>query len=156
MLYLFTTGYGYSKKRCESIINWFYETQLNNKNIEIDVLHRGLKREGAYGWCGVYGKTNKPTEFLIEIQSNLDPTSYSTTLLHEMQHVKQFVCEDLKIKSGKRYYKGICVDELPYEDQEHEQEAHALEESLYEGYLTSLRKPCRLSFVTDEGLTVSN
>lgn len=138
MLYLNCFGYGYSKKRCKDIINWFYDKHLNKHNIEIDVLHRGLIREGVYGWCDVYGKTNKPKEFLIEIQSRLDLETYSTTLLHELQHVKQFVCQDLKIKSRKRYYKGICVDDLPYENQEHEREAHAMEQRLYLEYLTTL------------------
>ena len=139
-IWLSMNGYGYSKRRCKSIIKWFCDNHLKNHEIEIDVLHRGLISEGAYGWCDVVGKN----QFLIEVHSRLSPEEYSTTLLHELQHVKQFVRKDLKIKSGKRYYKGVCIEDIPYEEQEHEQEAHEAEKTLFEGYLTSLQNPARL------------
>jgi len=135
MLYLETTGYGYSKKLCENVVCWFISKYLPRHKLEIEVLHRGLKREGAWGFCDVAGETYKPRSFLIEMDTHLDKKTYVTVLIHEMYHVLQFVKGELKLKSSKRYFKGECVEDLEYLEQPHEIQAHYYERILYYQYL---------------------
>jgi hypothetical protein len=135
MLYLETTGYGYSKKLCENVVCWFISKYLPRHKLEIEVLHRGLKREGAWGFCDVAGETYKPRSFLIEMDTHLDKKTYVTVLIHEMYHVLQFVKGELKLKSSKRYFKGECVEDLEYLEQPHEIFAHYYEGILYQSYL---------------------
>ena len=135
MFYLETLGYGYSKKLCKSVVNWFVSEYLSRYKLDITVLHRGLKREGAYGYCDVSGSTYKPREFLIELDTNMEKSLYIQTLLHELYHVLQFVKEELKLKSSKRYFRGECVEELEYKEQPHEIFARFNERILYSKYL---------------------
>ena len=136
MLKLYFSGYGYSKKLCNSIVDWFILKYAPRHHITIEVLHRGLRRDCVMGWCDVTGRTYKPREFLIEMQSDLSREDYITTLLHELYHVYQFVSGDLKFKSSKKYYKGVCEDDLEYEEREHEREASQKEMELYEEFIT--------------------
>lgn len=46
--------------------------------------------------------------------------------------------KNLKIKSCRKYYKGIDVEEMDYEDQPHEIRAYEAEEELYNEYITFL------------------
>lgn len=137
MLYLETIGYGYSKKLCESVVNWFISKYLPRHKLDITVLHRGLKREGAYGYCDVSGLTYKPREFLIELDTHMEKNLYIQTLLHELYHVLQFVKGELKLKSSKRYFRGECVEELEYREQPHEIFARWYENILYNQYISS-------------------
>jgi hypothetical protein len=137
MLYLSTSGYNYSKKRCEKIVDWFVSKYLSRYKIEIEVLHRGLLREGVYGWCTVQDCDWKPRCFLIELHNFLSVEDYTKTLLHELQHVLQHVRGDLKDKGQKRLWKGIDCSDLDYDEMPWEQEAHKLEEILYHEYLTN-------------------
>ena len=136
MLYLETTGYGYSKRLCEDVVCWFIAKYLPRHKLEIEVLHRGLKREGALGYCDVAGETYKPRNFLIELDTYLDKKTYATVLLHELIHLQQWVNEELKLKSSKRYFKGECVEDLEYLEQPHEISARWNERILYQKYLT--------------------
>ena len=45
---------------------------------------------------------------------------------------------DLKIKSSRKYYKGIDVEDMDYEEQPHEAHAYQKEQELYEDYIKSL------------------
>jgi protein involved in sex pheromone biosynthesis len=135
MLTLYTEGYGYSKRLCEDVVSWFIAKYLPRHKLEIEVLHRGLKREGALGFCDVAGETYKPRNFLIEMDTHLDKKTYVTVLIHEMYHVLQFVKGELKLKSSKRYFKGECVEDLEYLEQPHEIQAHYYERILYYQYL---------------------
>jgi hypothetical protein len=136
MLTLYTEGYGYSKKLCEDVINWFIEKYLPRHKLEIEVLHRGMKRESAYGYCDVAGRHYNPREFLIELDTHMDKETYTKTLLHELYHVLQFCKGELKLKSSKRYYKGECMEDLEYYEQPHEIAARWNECILYQKYLT--------------------
>jgi hypothetical protein len=135
MLFLETTGYGYSKRLCKDVVTWFVSKYLSRYKLEIEVLHRGLKREHALGWCDVTGETYKPREFLIELDTYLDKETYAIVLLHELYHLKDFCLGNLKIKSCKRYYKGKCVEDLEYLHQPHEIAARWNERILYQEYL---------------------
>jgi hypothetical protein len=44
------TGYGTRKRRCESVVEWFLTKYLSRHHIYVEVLHRGLRREQAYGY----------------------------------------------------------------------------------------------------------
>ena len=138
VLSLYTEGYGYSKKLCEDVVNWFVSKYLPKHKLEIEVLHRGLKREQALGFCDVSGRHYNPREFLIEMDTHLDKETYTKTLIHEMIHVLQFCKGELKLKSSKRYYKGECMEDLGYWDQPHELSARRNEYILYQEYLTTL------------------
>ena len=138
MLYLETTGYGFSKKLCEDVVCWFVSKHLPRHKLEIEVLHRGMKREGAYGWASVTDCDWKPRSFFIEIQSGLKYEDYLTVILHELQHCLQHVRGDLKDKRGIRCWKGIDCSGLDYENSPWELEAYQRERELYEEYLEYL------------------
>ena len=138
MLTLYTEGYGFSKRLCEDVVFWFVSKYLPRHKLEIEVLHRGMKRENAYGYCDVAGETYKPRSFFIELDTHMDKETYITVLLHELYHILQFVSGELKLKSSKRYYKGECMENLEYYEQPHEISARWNERILYQEYLTDL------------------
>jgi hypothetical protein len=135
MLTLYTEGYGFSKRLCEDVVCWFVSKYLPRYKLEIEVLHRGMKREGFLGLCDVAGETARPRSFLIELDTYMDKKTYTTILLHELYHLKDFCLGNLKIKSSKRYYKGECIEDLEYWSQPSEIEAHKMEIILYQEYL---------------------
>jgi len=135
MLFLDTTGYGYSKRLCEDVVCWFVSKYLPRYKLEIEVLHRGLKREGVVGWCDVAGETYNPREFLIELDTHMDKKTYVRVLLHELYHLQQWVKGELKLKASKKYFKGECMDDLQYWQQSHEIFAYWNEKILYQEYL---------------------
>jgi len=102
------------------------------------VLHRGLLREGVYGFCSVQDCDWRPRSFLIEIHNQLSVEDYTKTLLHELQHILQHIRGDLRDKRGIRCWKGIDCSELDYSEQPWELEAHSMELVLYQEYLTHL------------------
>ena len=136
MIFLETTGYGYSKRLCKDVVCWFVSKHLPRHKLDITVLHRGMKREGAYGYCDVAGRHYNPREFLIELDTHMDKETYTKTLIHELYHVLQFCKGELKLKSSKRYYKGECMEDLEYYEQPHEISARWNERILYQQYLT--------------------
>ena len=137
MLSLYTSGCKYSRRRCESIVKWFCTQYLKKYKIEVEVLHRGLLREGVFGWCSVTDCDWRPRSFLIEIHNQLSVEDYTQTLLHELYHILQHVHGDLRDKRGIRCWKGIDCSELDYSEQPWEQEAHSKEQELYQEYLTN-------------------
>lgn len=138
MLTLYTEGYGFSKRLCEDVVCWFVSKHLPRHKLEIEVLHRGMKRENAYGFCDVAGRHYNPREFLIELDTHLDKETYITVLLHELYHILQFVSGELKLKSSKRYYKGECMEDLEYYEQPHEISARWNERVLYGEYMKTI------------------
>ena len=106
--------------------------------IDIYVNHRGLLREGVFGWCTVLDSDSRPREFEIEIHNRLDNEKYTKTLLHELWHVFQHVKGHLRDKRGKRLWRGIDHTETDYSDQPWEVEALKMEDVLYK-HLTDSR-----------------
>jgi hypothetical protein len=135
MIYLSTTGYGYSKRLCEDVVCWFVSKYVSRYKLDIEVLHRGMKREGAWGWATVTDCDWRPRSFLIEIQSGLKKQDYIITILHEMQHILQHIRGDLRDKRGIRCWKGIDCSGLDYADSPWEIEAHSMESILLQEYL---------------------
>ena len=138
MYYLDITGYGARKRRVEDTVSWFLNKYLPRHHITVEVLHRGLRREGVYGWCSVTDCDWRPRSFLIEIHNRLSEEDYIKTLLHEMQHILQHIRGDLRDKRGIRCWKGIDCSGLDYDEMPWEQEAHQREQELYEEYLNYL------------------
>ena len=128
MFYYEINGYGAHKKLCEDILIWFITKFYPRHKIDITVSHRGMKREGAYGYCDIMGGERHPRTFLIELQSNMDKRLYALTLLHELIHVKHWIDGTMRLNRGNRIYRGINVEEMDYSDQPHEVEAHENEE----------------------------
>ena len=132
---IYTSGYGYSKKLCEDITSWFLNEFYPRHKISVDIVHRGLKRENALGYCDVEGDSYRPRHFLIELQSNMCKESYIKTLLHELTHLAQWVDGSLRFRHGKMCYCQEPVENYDYEDQPPEIEARESEEILYDLYL---------------------
>lgn len=135
MLLLEYSGSKYSKRRCESIVNWFVEKYLPRHKLEIVVHHRGLIRERVLGWCTVMDCDWRPRSFEIELHNRMSVDNYTSTLLHELWHVYQHVKGDLKDKGSNRYWKGIDHSDTDYSDQPWEVEAREMERKLLHSYL---------------------
>lgn len=140
MLFLETSGYNYSRRRCESVVEWFIGKYLPRHKLEITVHHRGLLREGLHGQVWVNDCDYKPRSFSIEMHNFLSTEDYIKILLHELQHVLQHVRGDLRDKGTKRLWCGIDCTELDYDDMPWEKEARLMEKILYKEYLTEVPK----------------
>lgn len=136
MIYLDIRGFGARKKLCNDVIEYFFEKYLPRHKLGITVQHRGLAREGVYGWCNIEGDTYRPREFLIEIHNRMSKELYIKTLMHECTHILQHVRGDLKERAGKQIWKGLDYSTIDYENQPWEIEANENEEKLYYEYLT--------------------
>lgn len=132
---IFCSGYGYSKKLCEDITSWFLNEFFPRHKINIEIVHRGLKRENVLGYCDVIENVYYPRNFLIELQTHLPKELYIKTLLHELHHLRQWVNGSLKFNTGKMCYCNEPVENYNYEDQPHEIDAHEQEEILYQLYI---------------------
>jgi hypothetical protein len=129
------SGYGYRKRICEDVASWFLSKFLPRHKIYVEIVHRGLKREGACGYCDVLGETYRPREFIIELDTHMDEELYIKTLLHELTHLKQWVVGSLRQKRGKMYYGKECVEDYEYWYQPHEIFARREEILLYQEYI---------------------
>lgn len=133
---IFTSGYGFRKHICQDVTTWFLNKFLPRHKINIEILHRGLKNEGVYGWCTVQDCDWRPRNFLIEIQCNLSEKYYIQTLLHELYHCYQHVKGDLRDVRGIRCWKGIKWNDDDYDKMPWEIEAWKQEKILYQEYLS--------------------
>jgi hypothetical protein len=138
MIYLDISGHNPRKRVLQDVLTWFIQKYLPRHHLEIEVLHRGLLREGAYGYCSVQDCDWRPRSFLIEIHNRLSTEDYIKVILHELQHLLQHIRGDLRDKRGIRCWKGIDCSGLDYEEMPWEQEAHQREQELYEEYLRHL------------------
>ncbi len=136
MSYFIHSGYGYSKRRCEDVTTWFLNKYFPRHKIVIDIIHRGLKREGANGYCDIVGEYHqRPREFQIELDTYMGEELYIKTLLHELAHMMQWVNGTLRVRYGKLCYSKEPVEKYEYWYQPHEIEAREQEETLYLEYL---------------------
>ena len=138
MYQLAISGYGYRKRVCEDVVDWFITKFLPRHKLHIGIEHRGLIREDALGFCDIdsdYGDINRPRDFSIDLQSHLPQELYIITLLHELVHLRQWVRGQLKYRSGRLLFNTQRVSEIPYHNQPHEIEAYALEYRLYLDYM---------------------
>ena len=133
---IYHSGYGYSKKLCEDVTSWFLNNFFPRHKIDVEIVHRGLKRECVNGYCDVVGETYRPRHFLIELDTYMDEELYIKTLLHELTHLAQWVKGSLRQRYGKLCYSKEPVEKYEYWYQPHEVEAREEEERLFEWYLT--------------------
>jgi hypothetical protein len=143
MSYVQISGYGYSKRLCEDVTTWFLNRFLPRHKIEVEILHRGLRREQVYGYCDYVGESRRPREFLIELNTHMDEELYIKTLLHELVHLRQWVVGSLRFRYGKLCYSKEPVEKYDYWHQPHEIEAREQEETLYIEYLSE-KNGCEL------------
>ena len=132
MSYVCHSGYGYSKKLCEDVTSWFLNKYYPRHKIDVDIVHRGLRRENVLGYCDVIGRSYRPRHFLIELQTNMCKELYIKTLFHELTHLAQWVDGSLRFTHGKMCYCQEPVENYDYEDQPHEIEARENEQILYD------------------------
>ena len=132
---IFHSGYGYSKLLCEDVTTWFLNKFFPRHQINVDIIHRGLKRERVYGYCDVVGEFYRPRHFAIELQTHMEEELYIKTLLHELVHLRQWVVGSLRVRYGKMCYGKEPVENYEYWYQPHEIEAREQEETLYLEYL---------------------
>ena len=138
MHFLTFSGYNYSKKRCERIVNWFVDKHLSNYKLIINVDHKGLLHEGVFGLVWAADCDYRPRDFEIELHNRMNPENYTKTLLHELWHVRQHVKGQLKDKYKKRLWKGVDHSKTDFEDQPWEKDANTMEEILYREYISYL------------------
>jgi len=136
MSYIIANGYGYSKVLCEDVTSWFLNKFFSRHKITVEIVHRGLKREGVNGYCDVVGESYRPRHFLIELDTHMNRDLYIKTLLHELTHLAQWIRGSLRSRYGKLCYSKVPVENWEYWYQPHEIEAREEEERLYEMYLT--------------------
>lgn len=135
MSYITHSGYGYRKRTCEDVTAWFLNRFFPRHMIHVEILHRGLKREGANGYCDIVGEQYRPRHFLIELDTYMNQELYVKTLLHELTHLRQWVVGSLRIRYGKLCYSKEPVENYEYWYQPHEVESREQEETLYLEYL---------------------
>ena len=135
MSYITTSGYGYRKRICQDVTSWFLNKFLPRHKIEVEILHRGLAREGVYGYCDYVGESRRPRQFLIELHTHMEEELYIKTLLHELTHLRQWIVGSLRVRYGKMCYCKEPVENHDYWLQGHEVEAREQEETLYLEYL---------------------
>lgn len=133
--YIQISGYGYRKQLCEDVTTWFLNKFFPRHKLYIEIIHCGLKKQQALGFCDVLGSTYRPRDFIIELQAHMTEEQYIQTLLHELTHLRQWVIGSLKSKRGKMYYGSENVEDYEYWYQPHEVEAREQEETLYFEYL---------------------
>ena len=141
---IYTSGYGYSKKLCEDVTSWFLNKYYPRHKIDVDIVHRGLRRDSVLGYCDVIGRSYRPRHFLIELQSDMYRELYIKILLHELTHLAQWVDGTLQWNDEKLYYCQEPVEKYEYKDRPHEIEARDSEIVLYDLYMRD--KQC----VTDD------
>ena len=100
---------------------------LNLKNIFIDVEISNLfKNENAFGFC----LSHSPTEFLIELDHQLESFELIETICHEMIHVKQYATGELVEKGEQILYRNRLYDHDSTDDSS-PWEKEAYEKELY-------------------------
>ena len=132
------SGYGYRKRVCTDVATWFMNQFFPRHKLYVEIVHRGLKSDCAYGYCEYTGEADRPRKFLIELDTYMNQELYIKTLLHELVHMQQWVTGTLRTKRGKRYYNLINVEDIEYWDQPHEIEAREHEEILYRQYMNTI------------------
>ena len=104
MSYIYHSGYGYSTRLCKSVASWFINKYYPRHKITLDIIHRGMKREGCVGYCDTTGGWFRPRSFEIEIDTHepsgvksVNPNNLTWYLINA---VKELAAEVEKLKNG--------------------------------------------------------
>lgn len=139
--YIEMSGYGFRKSLCKDATIWFLNQFLPRHQLDIQIVHRGLKRECILGCCDFIDDYKRPRCFLIELDTHMDEETYLKTLFHELTHLHQWVVGSLRLRYGKMCYCKEPVQNYEYWNRPHEIEAREQESLLYLQYLASKRGP---------------
>ena len=81
-----------------------------------------------------YNESGLPRMFTIEIDGKQDNEEKLRTLAHEMVHIKQYCKKELNEEMSKWKGRDVDSDNIDYDDQPWEIEAHTLGDQLYEEF----------------------
>ena len=92
------------------------------------------------GACTTTSPPSMPREFEIELENRLDEKQYLITLFHELMHVDQRLRnrhqQRFMPKFTNKWLGEIISDDTPYDQQPWEVESFAMQEKLYEEYMS--------------------
>lgn len=120
------------KRTIQSCINTLMP-RLEGK-LDVTVEFSDLGGVNAYCVAEHYtsSRLDRPRDFEIEVDENLDEEAVLLAICHEMVHVKQYARSELYFADMKRTrWMGEWVSDIPYKDQPWEIEAYSLESKLY-------------------------
>jgi len=124
---------------------WMSALIMSNQlmpNITVHVVFQ--TEEGLKGSTECIDSDVKPREFQITIDPNLSRKSQLRTLAHELVHVKQFSCGEMRYTKYteliKWYKQTLHCEETEYWDLPWEIEAFGREHGMYVRYIDHLAK----------------
>jgi hypothetical protein len=112
--------------------SYFFISELmpRVRSLEIDIVYRGIIEEGVWGYCFQNSKRSYEIQLALSLDSK---ETRLKTLAHELVHVKQYYCGELKnftfesvFWKGVEFHGDSHSNESPWEE-----EALQLEEELY-------------------------
>lgn len=123
-------------------IKWateFYASKLMskrmNESLDITIILKDELDDNSDGSCSFEDHDDGIRYFELEIDRKNSQRQILLNLAHEMVHVKQFACGELKdgLKPATTYWQGIQVDDnqVDYWDTPWEIEAHGREKGLF-------------------------
>ena len=95
------SGYGYSKRRCESVTTWFINKFLPRHHLDVTVHHRGMIREDAYAL--VQENAMKVWKEKIDFKNLLKHNNKIIKFLSESDIDKLFDLDKILININKIY-----------------------------------------------------
>ena len=126
-----------TREAIEFFVETYFDKRMKNRTELITVAFRKFTGDDLACASPVDdGERRLPREFLIEVNNmyrDIPVREYVVTLMHEMVHVKQYCCGDLKQVHLKSLWKGQEIDEakVDYWDHPWEREAMAIEYGAY-------------------------
>ena len=131
------------KKLCKEAIVFFGDILLSkalNSKVCLTLNFQKFKKKSEFSaFCDWEYDNNRPRDFIITVNKNLNKKRMLIAIAHEMVHVKQFAKGELKdyVKSSKSKWCGKIYDnnKLDYWDQPWEIDAYGREKGLYYKFL---------------------
>jgi len=139
---------GLKKELARSSLDYAIKEMMPRvRNLSITVLGISSldEKEGIDGDCDFldYG-SRIPREYLIRVNTDLSIKEFVCTIMHEMVHVKQWLKGEMRDYIGHpftRSWKGkkINIQKVCYDNHPWEKEAHKLQETLTESFLSDYK-----------------
>lgn len=135
------SGYRNRKRLVRDAIQWFIDKRnLSRFAFWININDHRIWGEGMDGACTTTSPPSMPREFEIELENRLDEKQYLITLFHELMHVDQRLRnrhqQRFMPKFTNKWLGEIISDDTPYDQQPWEVESFAMQEKLYEEYMS--------------------
>jgi hypothetical protein len=106
------------------------------RNIGIRVVFRRTMPVLGITIIDDYNASGLPRMFTIEINGSQDDNEKLRTLAHEMVHIKQYCKRELNEQMSMWKGQEVDSDNIDYDDQPWEIEAHNLGDQIYEEFIT--------------------